>query len=346
LAKALVIQPDGKIVVAGCTVNAGNCTLGGDILLIRYNTDGSLDTSFGTGGIVTTDILSGTLDIANGLAIQTDGKLVIAGCTASAGNCAGGADILVARYTITGTLDTSFGTNGLVITDLSGTGSLDVAHDVVVQPDGRIVVGGCGAVGIGDCASGGSFAVLRYSSTGLLDPTFSGDGKVITTIFDRNIIFSVALQPDGKIVAGGCAAMLPSSCTAGRFALLRITPSGALDTTFGGSGKRNAEIGPANTGYDVAVQPDGKIVIVGCAAPMTGNCNKGGHFGLLRYNPNGDLDVTFDLDGKFHNEVSAFNVAYAVVIQTDGKIVAVGCSAGPSSSCAPGNLFGLARYED
>jgi uncharacterized delta-60 repeat protein len=133
---------------------------------VRYNADGSLDTGFGGGdGIVTTSISAGD-DKAHGLALQADGKIIVVGETS--GN---GKDFAVLRYNADGSLDTLFGGgDGIVTTDFAG-GSFDVAYRVVVQADGRIVVGGASGSGTTD------FAVARYLADGSLDTSFSGDGK-------------------------------------------------------------------------------------------------------------------------------------------------------------------------
>ncbi|MCS6926252.1 MAG: delta-60 repeat domain-containing protein [Candidatus Binatia bacterium] len=157
MASALVLQADGKIVVAGHAA--------GGFVLVRYQPDGSLDPSFGTGGTVTTAI-SGTGDFASALAVQADGKLVVAGYVSMAPQYS----IALLRYNPDGTLDTAFGENGKVT-----TGDSHVASGLALQADGKIVVAGS----FNDGANN-EFLLLRYDPDGGLDPTFGIDGKVTT----------------------------------------------------------------------------------------------------------------------------------------------------------------------
>jgi uncharacterized delta-60 repeat protein len=182
---ALVIQPDGKIVVAGF----GSVDTGGiltiNALLARYNADGSLDTSFDGDGKVRTDLSGGALRI-NALALQSDGKLVAAGSAGSGQDT----DFALARYNTNGSLDTSFDGDGVVITDFSG--EFDIVRDIAIQNNGRIVVAG---------RSVSDFALARYNSDGSLDISFGGDGLVTTDFGDE--AFGVAIQVDGHIVVTG-----------------------------------------------------------------------------------------------------------------------------------------------
>ena len=187
-ASALVVQPDGKLVAAGYSDRGGNTTFA----LARYNAAGSLDTSFGTGGKVTTAIGS-TDDEVLALVLQPDGKLVAAGFTASAGNTA----FALARYNADGSLDASFGTAGKVTTAVESID--DAAFALLLQPDGKLV-----AAGYANDGSNEDFAVVRYSADGSLDASFGAGGKVVTqiagTFGEAN---ALVLQADGKLVAAG-----------------------------------------------------------------------------------------------------------------------------------------------
>jgi uncharacterized delta-60 repeat protein len=180
-ALGVAIQADGKIVAAG------RGTAVGDFALARYNRDGSLDTSFDGDGKVTTDFGS-PFDVALGVAIQPDGRIVAAGTAA-------GDDFALARYNRDGTLDTSFDGDGKVTTDF---GAMDAALGApAIQPDGKIVAAGY-------TTAGGDFALARYNRDGSLDTSFDGDGKVTTDFgspFD--VAAGVAMQPNGRIVAAG-----------------------------------------------------------------------------------------------------------------------------------------------
>lgn len=266
---------------------------------------GDLDTGFSSDGKVITDL--GGTDSANDVAVQADGRIVVAG--ASAGNFA------VARYTSTGTLDSSFGGDGIVITDLGGRD--DLAAAVLVQPDGRILVAG----GFGDFISH-SFAVVRYNVNGTLDTSFGGDG--IVTLLFGSIALDLALQPDGRIVLVGSQL--------GDVAIARLNANGSPDTTFGGGdGQLTADFqSEGDVARAVAIQPNGAIVIAG-STTHNGNVfdDDLGDFLVARFDSAGNLDLGFG----FHPDNGAptttigddgFDAAGDLVIQPDGKIVVVG----------------------
>lgn len=243
---SVVIQSDGKIVVSGYA----HIGLNDDFALVRYNSNGSLDTGFGTGGIVTTNFGSGVA-AGNSIAIQSDGKIVVAGYYNTGGMAN---DFAVVRYNSDGSLDNAFDTDGKVTTAI-GSAS-DVGYSAAIQADGKIVVAGYAHIGTTD-----DFAVVRYTNTGALDNTFDTDGKV-TTDFGTGADWgnSVALQLDGKIVVAGFGY---SSST--KIALARYNSDGSLDNTgFGSGGKVTTAIGSSGDyGNSVALQSDGKIIVAG-----------------------------------------------------------------------------------
>ncbi|MCH8010394.1 MAG: VCBS repeat-containing protein [Candidatus Marinimicrobia bacterium] len=301
---AVVLQSDGKIVVAGY----GYIGSSNDFVMVRYNSDGSLDTGFGTNGVVTTDI-SGGSDVANSIALQSDGKIVAIGY----GGLGGSEDFVVVRYNSDGSLDTGFGTNGIVTTNLYG--SDDVANSVALQSDGKILVAGSGGpVGNWD------FVVVRYNSDGSLDTGFGTNGIVTTNLYGNNdIANSVALQSDGKIVAAGDGGDVYSV-----FMVVRYNSDGSLDTGFGNNGIVTTDI---STGGDfansIALQSDGKIVVAG-------RVGGGGSedFVVFRYNSDGSLDTGFGTNGIVTIDISGGgDFANSIVLQSDGKIV-VGGSTG------------------
>ncbi len=304
VAYAVALQSDGKIVAAGYSSNGAN----DDFALARYNTDGTLDTGFGTGGKVTTAIGSGD-DRAYAVALQADGKIVAAGSSSS--------DFALARYNTDGSLDSSFGTGGKVTTAI-GPGN-DVAYGVALQADGKIVAAG---------SSSGDFALARYNTDGTLDTGFGTGGKVTTAIGSSDDeATAVALQADGKIVAAGYSYNGANY----DFTLARYNTDGLPDTGFFGSGKETTAIG---SGSDIAnalaLQADGKIVAAGYSS--NGAYNR---FALVRYNANGVLDTVFDTVAIG----SGSDFGYAVALQADGKIVAAG-----SSYNGVNYDFALARY--
>ena len=260
LATAVAIQADGKIVAAGATDSG---VLGEDFALARYNADGTLDTTFGTDGKVTTDF-TGVGDVARAVAIQADGKIVAAGT--------GSGSPELARYDPAGTLDPTFGNEGRVVTDFSGFASF-LAYAVAIQADGKIVAAGehfeCFIDG---CESG--FLLLRYNTDGSLDTTFGGDG--VTGGFP-GWANAVAIQVDGRIVAAGEWLNPPNDP---RFAVLRYKTDGTLDQSFG---KHGWVLTDFTRGTDVAqgvaIQADGKIVAAGGSAVFGPNPK----FALARY---------------------------------------------------------------
>jgi uncharacterized delta-60 repeat protein len=280
---------------------------------------GDLDLAFGIGGKVTTDF-SPKQDIANGVAIQTNGKIVVGGASG------GGAKFALARYNTDGSLDTTFSGNGMLTTDF--TPGVDYANSVAIQVDGRILAAGeSGATGHNP-----KFALAQYNTDGSLDTTFSGDGK-LTTDFTRHedLAHAVAIQDNGKIVAAGTAAADRSNS---RFALARYNSDGSLDTTFSGNGMLTTDFTPGAdlVFYGLAIQSDGRLVVAGVA---------GGKFALARYDTNGSLDTSFSGDGKVTTNFTRYgDPAFGVAIQADGKFVA----AGEAGFGYPSGEFALARY--
>ncbi len=301
----VAVQADGKIVVAGRDLFTSI------IFLARYHANGSLDNSFGNGGIVAASV--GNRNLASGIAIQADGKIVVAGFSGSSRSVG---SFAVVRYETTGALDTSFDGDGKVIIDM---GNFNSANDLVIQPDGKIVVvGASGVQAIGNLA----FAVARLNSDGSLDASFDGDGRVITSLgsFSYTGAVAVALQTDGKIITAGHSG---SSYSTADFALVRYNVDGSLDASFDGDGKVITAVSSDFDGaFAVAVQTDGKIV-------ATGNTDGSPDMmAVVRYNINGSLDTSFDGDGIVLTPgidmAGDSDYAPSVVIQSNGKIVVSG----------------------
>ena len=308
---AVAVQPDGKILTAGATDG------GKRFALARHNPDGTLDSTFGGDGRVTTNF-SGGLDNALGLALQADGKIVAVGAAAGLGG-----RMALARYNADGSLDSTFSGDGKVLTNL--TPGDDFALAVALQVDGKLVVAG------GTGGLGGRVVIVRYDADGSTDSTFSGDGKVATNFTPRfDFASSVEVQGDGKIVVAGTADYTRRTA---RFALARYEADGALDATFGGDGRVTTNLTAWFDGaYGLAVQPsDGKIVAVGWADHM---------LGLVRYQPGGQVDPTFAGGVVLTDFTTGADYASAVELQADGKIVV----AGPANYFGRNSAFALARY--
>jgi len=313
VAYGLGVRPDGKIVAVGTAAYEA-------FALVQYNPDGSLDTGFGDNGVVTTEF-SPRPDYAYGMALEADGKIVAAG---DAVCCGGQTRFAVARYNVDGSLDTTFGGDGTVTTDV--TRHPDDGLAVAVEPSGTITVVGGGGFG----GSNEKFAAVRYDPDGSLDTSFGGDGIVLTDFSSGpDVAFAVVVEPNGSVVAAGGARLGAGNP---RWALARYTADGSLDPSFGGDGKVTTDFtGGDDDAYSLALQPDGKIVAVG----QTGGSNP--KFGVVRYDDDGSLDVTFSDDGKLTTDFTrGYDSAYMVVLQSDGRIVAGGT--------AGFNRFALARY--
>jgi uncharacterized delta-60 repeat protein len=324
IAQAAAIEPDGKIVVAGYSNAVGTR----DVALARYNRDGSLDPSFGSGGKVLTDL--GGLDEASAVAVEADGKIVAVGVSTFR--------FAILRYNRDGSLDSSFGSGGKVLPDLGALQSgSNGAFAVAVEPNGKIVAAGSVAR---DPAEGPDFALVRCNRDGSLDPSFGSGGKVLTHLGSAgsgDVALAVAIQPNGKIVAAGFS-ITSSPTLSSPFALARYNRDGSLDPSFGSGGKVLTHFGPAS--FDIpralALEPDGKIVAAG--GSETGGSSD---FALVRYALDGSLDQSFGSGGKMLTDFgsSSFDSASDATIEPDGKIVAAGFSD------AGGNLdFALARY--
>lgn len=266
------------------------------------------DSAFNGNGIVVTDISSGSNDLAQDVTFQSDGKAVIAGFTGLTNQ-----DFCLIRLLPDGSLDNSFGGDGKVTTEVNGAS--DRARAVTVQPDGKIIAAGHTHVGATD-----DIAVVRYNPDGALDNGFGINGRVIVDVDGDDRALSVVLQGDGKILAAGHS----ESDEHERFTLLRLLADGTPDPDFGTAGIAQAAFLPEDdaTGWDAALQPDGKIVMVGHASDGTYQ-----QFAMARFNTNGSLDAGFGTGGTVTVDLgSADDIAHSVAVQGDGKIVVAGYS--------------------
>lgn len=320
-AGAIIIQNDGKIVLGGGSNNA--------FLLARYNPNGSLDASFGSDGLVFTD-LPGGQETINGLALLPDGKIVAVGTVRSFGMS--GDDFALARYHTDGSLDMSFGVGGTVITDFLM--STDRARALLIQPDGKLIAGGVSSINMM------GFALVRYQPDGSLDASFGNGGfaqaDFLNAIFEE--IHALALQADGRIVAAG-SVQISGSPTARDFALARFLANGQLDNGFGNSGRTTLDMDShMDSAFGVAIQNNGQIVLAGRGG---GEDSVIPRFALARYHHDGVLDTSFGVGGRVKTPIELEAVAAAVVIQPDGKILA----AGYTRHGFFGDDFALARYD-
>jgi uncharacterized delta-60 repeat protein len=266
-AKSVMVQPDGKIVVAGNAQIGVVLAAEQDFAVVRYLSDGTLDASFGTGGKSTLDAIKfgGKSNFVNAAALQADGRIVVVGRVFTDGG-SGNSDMGIARFLADGSVDTGFGTQGAERIDF-GTSSVvsigfdgggwDEALDVVIQSDGKILVGGYTSVaGVFRAA-----LVRLLSASGTPNAVdFGPNGMVVSTTTDK--ANGVALQADGKIVIAGTSNS--------NFGIERFTSAGVPDGTFGANGLLEVDFfGAADAALDVLVQPDGKIVAGGTARSGT-----------------------------------------------------------------------------
>jgi uncharacterized delta-60 repeat protein len=318
---SVALQADGKIVAAGIVGIPGSGTAS-DFALARYNPDGSLDPSFDGDGKVVTDFAAGT-DGAFSVAVQPDGKIVAAGISRPAGP--GPFDFAVARYNSDGSPDSSFDGDGKTTTPISN-GSDDVASDMAIQADGRIVVGGYSQ------GSTHSADLVRYLPEGSLDSSFDGDGRVVLASPTARV-YGLALQGDGKIVTAG-----PPPSGSGNFSVTRFNSNGSLDTTFGSGGTAVAPFPPSASSNAVAIQRDGKVVAGGTGP-------EGHDFALARFQPGGGLDTRFGLGGIVQTVVggpAGSEIGSDLAIAADGKMVLVGSTSPTSTN--PVFDFATVRY--
>jgi len=293
-AAAVVVLPDGDLVVAGRTAGRNH-----KFALVRYDADGTPDTAFSGDGRLVTDFTTGD-DHAWDVAVQADGKIVAGGIAASGSD----GQFAIARYNADGTLDPTFDGDGRVTTNL--TARFDAITALAIQPDGKIVAAGA-------ANDDRVFALARYNSDGTLDNTFDGDGKSVTNFTPgHDFAWDVALQPDGKIATSGRAAA--------RFGLARYTADGTLDSTFGGDGRVTTNFtADLDISTGIGLQADGKIVAVGGANNLK--------FAIARYNDDGSLDLSFGGDGKVTTNLTrGRDYAWDFSLQADGKIVAAGAA--------------------
>jgi uncharacterized delta-60 repeat protein len=318
---AMAIQPNGEIVVAG---SAGPGSSNSYVELARFQTNGTLDTTFGTGGITTTTAIPFTpFDAAGALALQANGEIVLAASSPG----------ILARFTTSGQLDSTFGAGGLV--GLVNTGSsLSLTTisptQIIVLPNGKILVS---AAPPGPSPSSAPSTLALYNSNGSLDVAFGAAGVLATTVSASSML----LQGDGKVVVAGSLISqvnLPPVASHVGFGIVRINSNGAFDKTFGTGGVASVDFGaatPLSGAFAVAIQANGDIVAGGAAAQGLEGLGLNSAFGLTRVTSAGALDTTFGTNGivitTIPNVQGVFSNVSSLAIQSNGDIVAAGSTA-------------------
>lgn len=300
--KSVFTGSDGKITAVGYYFSPSFTF---EPFLIRLNSDGTLDPTFGTNGILSISIGNGS-DLVNAATIQPDDKMVLTGYFDNNGNL----DMFVVRLNYDGSPDITFGGGDGQVSISVGSAD-DYANAVALQSDGKIVVAGKAAIG-----SGTDLAVVRLNSDGTLDNTFSSDGKATMNINGNDNGLAVAIQSDGAIVVCG-EAFDGSSFNVG---VARFTASGNADNTFSGDGKLSTAIGSTyDGGFAVGIHANGKIVVGGLYATPTGD-----DMMLLRYTSNGTLDAAFGNNGIAKFNLGFNEAIYALHIKSSGKVIVAG----------------------
>ncbi|WP_349572708.1 M10 family metallopeptidase C-terminal domain-containing protein [Azotobacter salinestris] len=305
--RSLSLQADGKILVAGLSAD--------DFGAIRLNADGSLDTGFGDAGKTRVDI-AGSYDQANALAVQPDGKILLAGNGHNGANY----DFSVIRLNADGTLDTGFGNGGKARFD---GGDHEFGYGLALQADGKILMVGQSATDAG---------VIRLNTDGSLDSGFGDGGKAILDVGgDVDIGRSLNVLPDGKILVGGFSYDTSGDYYHYNFSLVRLNADGSLDTGFGDGGKAIVDIAGGNDqGYSLVLQENGKILLAGFSyLPDKGDYD----FSVIRLNADGSLDTGFGGDGKVSVDLArGYDEGHSLAVQPDGRILISGLGYNPASS--------------
>lgn len=327
-----VIQPDGKIIVAGYTWTGTDY----DFAMIRYNSDGTGDMTFGVGGIITTDI-DGRHDKANQIIIEPDGDIILIGYSGDAQY--EDIDMAFAKFKSNGHLDQGYGNNGLIVIPVSEPGLTESARAATLQPDGKLVV-----VGYSDVFDPVNnslnliFSSIRLNDNGSLDQTFADNGILKMVVEKWAIGTAVAITNDGKILV-----LLETKITkygTTDFTLLRLNASGTVDTSFGTNGFRTISFDNSDdSGSALLVQADQKILAAGYTAVNNGSTVD---FALARFDMNGNLDNTFGNGGKVTIDFQGgLDFGAAIALQKNGKIVMAGAA-------RVGNDFdfGLLRFQN
>lgn len=310
-----VMQPDGKIIVCGDYYNGA----GYNFRLTRFKADGSVDSSFGTNGRVSTPVGTGTVDnIGRNVLLQSDGKIILAGGTRFNGNY----DFIVLRYKTDGQLDSTYGTNGMTIAAPSAMD--DNAYAIAMQQDGKVVQ-------VGDHYDGTtwSLVVLRYDTSGHLDNTFGTGGQVIMPVGSADIYgYSVLVQRSSqKIVVGAYSVTYGNT-------LLRFGSDGTLDNSFGNSGMSYRSFNVSDHANFIDTLSDGQII-------LANRSTLNNTYAFAKFSSDGLLDTTIGDSGMVVATVNA-GYDYSTTLAIDGSNHIV---IGGYNNTANGNNIVMARFK-
>lgn len=319
---ASAVQTDGKIIVAGSTNDAN--TSQDKFVVVRYNSNGTLDNTFGTGGKIISEPIQAFNNIANSLVIQSDGKIVVGGNATDTNTIAPQAgEMIVVRYLSNGNIDSSFGSNGVFFNHFNLLDNDISLEDIKISTNGKILATGWAS----DTVLGTSEAiVIKLNTNGTLDSTFGNNGHVISNYGSVLGAKSILLQPDGKILIGGYADV--GSFNTGF--IIRYKSNGTLDSNFANNGYFHLSTGTSCAIFSIDKQSDEKIVAAGFSSPVG--------FMVIRIDTSGNFDNNFGVGGITKTAIGSQSdaVAYRIIVQADKKIV-LGGSADSD--------FALARYD-
>ena len=329
----MVIQSDNKIVVFGGIYQSfTDATLStATWAMLRYNADGSIDSTFGTNGQVLTTF-GALLNYPGSIAVQADGKIIASGSR--------NGPLILARYNTNGSLDNTFDGDGKVVTAL-GISNTNVYVDVL--PNGKIQLAGATST-----SAGNHFAITQYNTNGSLDLTFDGDGRSLA-LFDvndnSNIIDDISKQADGKFLVNTRIQPMSEFDNPEDFVIRRYNSDGTVDNTFGANGKVFTALGLGSISKQTTTQADGKILLVGYSQYLLGQAPLVIDFNVLRYNSDGTLDTTFSEDGIISEKVESSNDNGRIVLkQNDGKLVLIGNQRNNQQNSNSNTEIAMARY--
>ena len=305
------LQPDGRIVVVGTSQRS--------FAVARYNSTGTLDTTFSLDGRSVINFGDDTFTaFATDVTVQPDGKTVIVGTVIRIENQSSISHLAIVRLNPDGSLDTTFGGSGKILTDLGGYGG---ANAVALQSDGRIVVGGFG--------DGGYFTIVRYLPNGTLDSSFSGDGKQsLVSGYYGSRINDLAILPDGRILAVGDHYTSNGSWPM----MIRLMPNGAYDRSFGTNGRRIDSTGSQRTANEVAILSDGSFLVAGNSTEKV-NGSETNKMAVSKYDISGNgkfftaaETIIYASDSTPFEQRQTSSFLRSMIIQPDGRIVLAGSS--------------------
>ena len=312
---SLTIQSDNKIIACGSSYNG----LTNQIVLSRYSTNGSLDNTFGNDGKVITPLGTGLENENNSVAILNNGKILVAGGT---GNATSGIDFGIVRYNSNGTLDTSFGTNGIVISDFNS--ETNIGRSMKVLSDNKFIIGG--SLNVSSSGNYPNFVIAKYNENDTLDTTFGNSGYTSINFgtISNNLLVSedslscLEIQADGKIVAGGFTYYNQSD-----FVLVRLNSNGSLDTSFGANGRVITDFGAGEEIRSIQILANGEIIASG---NYYFNSDSNQRIAIAKYNANGSLDTAFGTAGKTLFDINSNQEVFvnSTELQSDNKLFVTG----------------------